>query len=120
MEHNTFTYFGKILVRIIWDFLYFPIWWYSAGFINVLKGVGHFYQQQEASLSFLVWLKNLFVPMYGQHDTIGRLISFFIRLVQIIFRGSMMFIIIILGLAFIAFYLSLPFLILLAIVKQLS
>ena len=119
MEHNSFTYFGKILARIIWDFLYFPVWWYSAGFINILKSVGHFYKQEEASLSFLVWLKNLFVPMYGQNDMMGRLISFFIRLIQIIFRGVIMFIIIILGLVFIAFYLSLPFLILLAILRQL-
>lgn len=119
MEHNSITYFGKILARVIWDFLYFPIWWYSAGFIKTLRGVGNFYRQQEASLNFLVWLKNIFVPMYGQYDIAGRAISFFIRLVQVIFRGSIMLIVLVLGLIFTVFYLTLPFIILFAILKQL-
>ena len=49
----------------------------------------------------------------------GRLISFFIRFVQVIFRGAAMLIVIILGVIFVAFYVSLPFLILFAILKQL-
>ncbi len=119
MEHNSFTYFGKILVRILWDFLYFPIWWYGAGLLKTLRGVGNFYKNQEASLNFLVWFKNIFVPMYGQYDIAGRLVSFFIRLVQVIYRGAVMLVMIVLGLIFIAFYITLPFLILLAILKQL-
>jgi len=119
MEHNSFTYFAKILARVIWDFLYFPIWWYSAGLLKTVRGVGHFYHHQEVSLNFLVWLKNIFVPMYGQHDIAGRLISFFIRVVQIIYRGFAMLLVLIIGLVFIAFYLTLPFMILFAIWKQL-
>lgn len=119
MEHNSLTYLGKILLRVTWDFLYFPLWWYSAGFIKTLRGVGKFYRSQEASLSFTVWLRNIFVPMYGQYDTAGRLVSFFIRLVQVIFRGLAMFIVIILGLAFVVLYLCLPFIIFLGILKQL-
>jgi len=119
MEHNSITYFGKILARVLWDFLYFPIWWYSAGLVKIVKGVGHFYHHQEMSLNFLVWLKNIFVPMYGQHDIAGRAISFVIRLFQVIYRGLAMLIVLVLGVAFVAFYLSLPFLILLAILKQL-
>lgn len=119
MEHNSLTYLAKIMARVIWDFLYFPIWWYSAGFLKTLRGVGHFYQNQEASLAFHIWLKNIFVPMYGQHDIAGRLISFFIRVVQIIYRGLAMLIVLMLGLIFIAFYLSLPFIIFIAILKQL-
>ncbi len=119
MEHNSFTYFGKILMRIVWDFIYFPVWWYSAGLLKTVRGVGNFYRTQEASLNFLVWLKNIFVPMYGQHDAVGRLISFFIRLFQILYRGLVMLIVIILGIAFIIFYLALPFIIWLGILKQL-
>jgi len=33
-----------------------------------------------------VWIKNLFVPMFQQYDWQGRIISFFMRLFQIIFR----------------------------------
>ncbi len=34
----------------------------------------------------MVWLKNLFVPMYGQKDAASFIISFVIRLIQIVFR----------------------------------
>jgi len=119
MEHNSFTYFGKILISIAWDFLYFPVWWYSFGFLKTLRGVGNFYRAQEASLNLLVWLKNIFVPMYGQYDVAGRLISFFIRLIQIIYRGLAMLIVVILGLVFIIFYLCLPLAIIIAILEHL-
>ena len=119
MKHNSITYTGKILATIVWDFLYFPLWWYSAGLLKTARGVLNFYRGQEASLGFLVWAQNLFVPMYGQNDMAGRLVSFFIRLVQIIYRGLAMLIFIILGLAFFIFYLILPPLILLGIWKQL-
>jgi len=41
---------------------------------------------RQEQLAIDVWLKNLFVPMYGQYDFTGRLISFFVRFVQIIGR----------------------------------
>jgi len=119
MKHNSVTYSGEILGRIIWDFLYFPLWWYSAGLIKTVRGVVVFWRAQEASLGFLIWLKNIFVPMYGQRDLAGRVISFLIRLVQIIFRGIAMLVFIVFGLLFFVFYLVLPPLILLAIWKQL-
>ena len=34
-----------------------------------------------------VWVKNLFVPMFGLHDWQSRLISVFMRGLQIILRG---------------------------------
>ncbi len=34
-----------------------------------------------------IWIKNLFKPMYGQRDIAGKIISFFMRLFQIIFRS---------------------------------
>jgi hypothetical protein len=45
-----------------------------------------------ASLSLGVWLKNIFVPMYGQRDWESRLISVFMRSVQIVFRSLGLFI----------------------------
>ena len=38
------------------------------------------------SLGLPLWIKNLFTPMFQQYDVMGRLISFFMRLVQIIGR----------------------------------
>lgn len=119
MKHNVASYSVKIILKIIWDFVYFPLWWYSEGLLKTLKGVFNFWREQEASLGFSVWLKNIFVPMYGQHDFAGRAISFFIRLVQIIFRGAALLIFIILGLLFLVAYLILPLAVLLAIALQL-
>lgn len=117
-QHNFLTYSGKIIFRIIGDIFYFPVWWYSVGFIRMLKGVWQFLIGQEQSLGFFIWLKNIFVPMYGQRDWGGRLISFFVRLVQIIFRGLVLMIWIVLSLIFIAVWLLGPILLTLALIWQ--
>lgn len=39
------------------------------------------------NLAVTLWIKNWFVPMFGQHDWQGRIISVFIRTVQIIIRS---------------------------------
>ena len=76
----------SVLFGTIADFLYTPIWWYTSGLWKQVRGVwGSFVLRQEA-LAVDVWLKNLFVPMYGQYDITGRVISFFVRLVQIVGR----------------------------------
>lgn len=36
--------------------------------------------------AFRIWIRNFFVPMYGQHDWSGRIVSFFMRLVVLIGR----------------------------------
>lgn len=117
-QHNFFTYSGKIFLSIIGDILYFPIWWYSVGFFRLLKNIWLFLGNQERSLGFFIWLKNIFVPMYGQRDWAGRLISFFIRLIQIIFRGLALFIWLLLSLALILVWLLIPILLALAFAWQ--
>lgn len=108
-----------LTVQIIWDFLYFPIWWYSVGWWRFGRFLSAFVAWQQASLGFFVWLKNIFVPMYGQTDFTGRLISFLIRIVQIIFRGFAMLIIVIIALSLFIFWASLPILIVYGILFQL-
>jgi len=39
----------------------------------------------------MIWVKNIFIPMYGQYNAIGRFISFFVRLFQIISRSLILF-----------------------------
>ncbi|NLZ74505.1 hypothetical protein GX917_01185 [Candidatus Falkowbacteria bacterium] len=86
-QHNFLTYSGKIIVSLVLELIYFPIWWYSVGFLRFFKNIRLFLIQREKSLGFLIWAKNILVPMYGQYDLAGRVISFFMRLVQIIARG---------------------------------
>ena len=117
-QHNFLTYSGKIILRIIIDVFYFPIWWYSVGLARLLKNIWNFLRNQEQSLGFFIWLKNIFTPMYGQRDWSGRLISFFIRLVQIIFRGLVLIVWIFLLLALIIIWLIGPLLLVLALAWQ--
>lgn len=109
----------KLIGQILWDFIYFPIWWYSVGWFRFGKFLYNFLAWQQASLGFFVWVKNLFVPMYGQSDITGRLISFFIRLVQIIFRGLLLLIIFVITLALFIIWPLVPVAIVYAIIYQL-
>lgn len=69
------------------DILMFPVWWYTKGIVYMLEQLLLSAQKQAASFAVNLWVRNLFVPMYGQYDWQGRIISFFIRLIQIIFRS---------------------------------
>lgn len=86
MNNNFFFYFTKISIQILLDFVYFPLWWYTLGFLRFLNGVGGFLRDQWIIIGAGTWIKNLFTPMYGQRDFVGRAISFVIRIFQIIFR----------------------------------
>ncbi|OGH60048.1 MAG: hypothetical protein A2725_00150 [Candidatus Magasanikbacteria bacterium RIFCSPHIGHO2_01_FULL_33_34] len=79
-----------IVQRIAIDFLlhivYFPVWWYTGG---VKKAGLYCLDLLLAGNEYLapdLWIRNIFVPMFGQTDWQGRLVSFFIRFVNIIFR----------------------------------
>lgn len=88
IDHNFLTYSGKIIIQILGEILYFPLWWYSVGFFRLLTSLWRFWRNLEKVLGFSVWVKNIFVPMYGQRDITSRLISFVMRSVQIVVRGA--------------------------------
>ncbi|OGL88755.1 hypothetical protein A3H75_00395 [Candidatus Uhrbacteria bacterium RIFCSPLOWO2_02_FULL_51_9] len=69
------------------DVIRTPLWWYSGGLAMMAHWWVYMLRRGNAALGVLLWLKNLFVPMFGQHDWQGRLVSFLIRLVQLIARG---------------------------------
>lgn len=79
-----------LFLDIIWDIVYFPIWWYSQGLLQTIKWAGLKIVNLERTLGLDIWLINLFRPMYGQGDLIGKLISFLMRVVQIVFRGMIL------------------------------
>jgi len=103
---------NKILGLVFRDqlktILYFPIWWYSKGLLKVFDGGLAFISDMEQTLGFSIWVKNLFTPIFGQRDLAGRLISFFLRLFEIIFRGIALIIIIILVIIVLIIWLVLP------------
>ncbi|MEI6627037.1 MAG: hypothetical protein WCL61_00375 [bacterium] len=104
--------FGKTLKvfwhEVIWPIIFFPIWWYSVGVWKLVKRLWHKLSEIEHGLAVGVWLKNLFVPMYGTRDWAGRLISFLMRSTQVFFRlGALLIVLVVLLVALVA-WLSLP------------
>jgi len=77
----------RIFFEAFFDILYFPIWWYSSGAIKSALWCYSVFQTGNNLFAPWLWLKNIFVPMYGQYDWQGRIVSFFMRLVQIIARS---------------------------------
>ena len=118
LQHNFLTYSGKIIISLILEIIYFPIWWYSVGLYRCFKNTVKFLKEREMSLGFFVWAKNIFVPMYGQSDWAGRFISFFVRLVQVIFRGVGLLFWLIISLLVLIFWLTIPLFLTLALFFQ--
>jgi hypothetical protein len=111
---------GKILGEFIFEILYFPVWWYSRGLLRVLLWAKNFLARKIKSTGILIWLKNIFTPMYGQSDWAGILISFITRVLQIIFRAIAMFFWITWSLIIITLWLLFPIIVVFEIIFQLG
>ena len=118
MYNNFILYTGKIVVELVYDILYFPAWWYSRGLKNLLFGLKNFLRNKQKALALFVWIKNIFRPMYAQYDWQGMLISFFMRLVQIIFRSLIMLFWLAVCSAVIIFWILFPALVIYEIIFQ--
>lgn len=109
----------KILLSFVGDVLYFPLWWYTRGLWGALVWAGHFLQRRMQSTGLLIWVKNLFTPMYGQHDWAGVIISFIVRCAQIVARSVAMAFWLIFALAAVALWLIAPIYIIYQLIFQL-
>jgi hypothetical protein len=119
LTNNSVAYSGKIFIEIIIDIVYFPVWWYTRGAYLFAKKLFNFLGNKQKSLALWVWIKNLYRPMFGQYDWQGMLISFFMRLVQIIFRSIVMFFWVIFIFVCFCIWLILPLFVLYEIIFQL-
>lgn len=118
-KKNSLLAFLTAIGEVAFVVIYFPIWWYSVGFVRFLRSLGRFLKEKQEELSLWVWLKNIFRPMYGQSDFAGRLISFFIRIIQIIFRGIGLVLFFVLTIFLAIGWLILPLLVIALIILQL-
>ncbi len=76
-----------LFVDLIGSVAWFPIWWYTTGIKRMIQWCLDGLRYRVRQYSFAVWIKNFFVPMYGQYDWQGRLISVFMRTVVLIGRA---------------------------------
>lgn len=84
--------YARALTYTLLDIVHVPIWWYSKGLKLEINHLVSTIYDLDYLTGFSVWLKNIFVPMYGQRDWRGRLISILVRLFQIIVRGAVLFV----------------------------
>lgn len=107
---STFTLgLRYFFIDLIGGIIRWPFWWYTKGFVHVTRSGMNFIKMYARMLSIRVWIKNIFVPMFGMYDWQSRLISFFMRVAQIIIRSIGLFFLTIAVFFLIAAYLiSLP------------
>lgn len=99
---------GGIFYELVGEVVRFPVWWYSTGIVHTVGSLFGVWQGYARTLAIGVWMKNLFVPMYGQYSIQGRIISVFMRLVQITFRGFALVLCALLLVVMFGLYVALP------------
>jgi len=82
----TLNIFKLIFIDLLLEVIYFPFWWYSSGLYKTGSFCIEQIKKQWNNMGFSIHFKFLFKPMYAQRDFTGRIISFFARLVQLIFK----------------------------------
>ena len=97
-----------IVVDLVGDFVFFPLWWYTGGFVRMLRRAKRWLDDVRVMMSIGVWVRNIFVPMFAQYDISGRLISFAVRLANIIGRSIALCIMAVLILLTVLIYIIIP------------
>ena len=92
------------------EIFWFPFWWYGQGLLQVVETARNFVRGYAQKLAFKVWVKNIFTPMFGRYDWQSRIISGFMRLMNIIGRGFLIMMVSILASMVVMIYLALPLL----------
>ncbi|MBU1349143.1 hypothetical protein KJ781_03695 [Patescibacteria group bacterium] len=87
MHSRTGAVAKLLIVDLFGSVAWFPVWWYTKGLERVFVWVRRSLQYRAASYAFRIWIKNMLVPMYGQYDWTGRLVSVFMRIIVLIGRS---------------------------------
>ncbi|MFA6392337.1 MAG: hypothetical protein WCW66_06385 [Patescibacteria group bacterium] len=74
-----------VFLELIGKLIYFPVWWYTTGTKKVLFFIGREIAGVANALGISILFKNLLKPMYGDYSKSGRIISFFMRIIQYVF-----------------------------------
>ncbi len=98
----------NVFLDSILSILYFPIWWYSIGIKKRVLGFIKGSKKQIHNLALKTMFKYLFKPMYGETSLSGRIISFFMRLILLIWRLFLFVLAEVFRLALIFIWIALP------------
>lgn len=108
----------RIILEAIFDIVYWPLWWYTGGVVYAFRKSVALIAYGNEWLAPGIWLRNIFVPMFGQHDFTGRAISFFMRLVNVLVRGFALAVWSVCSLLLLLAWVIVPILIVYSIVKN--
>jgi len=108
---NIFTIILNFIFKdLVLDILNFPVWWYGKGLKERWRFLVKNIKEANRRTALVLWLKNLFTPMYGYYDIWSRLISFFMRLVLLPFKFIFFYLWSAFYFSIFLFYFFLPFL----------
>lgn len=75
-----------IIGDVVGSIVRFPFWWYTDGVMSVVRWLGRSLSYRWRGYAIGLWVRHLFVPMYGAYDWASRLISFVMRVMVIAIR----------------------------------
>lgn len=78
---------GVLLDELVLRTLRFPVWWYTEGLLSFGRWCVETVAGWLERTGLRVWVRNLFVPMFGDYSRSGRIISFFVRLVLVVVQS---------------------------------
>lgn len=91
MPTSTNTRVARFILRdLIGEALYFPLWWYSLGAVTFGRSLVRSWQAMVYRLAIIIQLRNLFRPMYADYSRSGRVISFFFRVMLLLWAGVLL------------------------------
>ncbi len=70
-----------VIVDLVLNIIYFPVWWYTIGLMKVVRLVVREARSLAQTFNLKILFQSLLIPMFGQYDLAGRIISFFVRIV---------------------------------------
>ncbi len=87
MESNLFVQSLRYIFRdVAGDILLYPVWWYTTGLKLAVNRFLESTTSRSRALALGIQFANLFRPMYADYSIQGRLISFVMRILVLVFR----------------------------------
>lgn len=87
MENNLFVQSLRYIFRdVAGDILLYPVWWYTVGLKLAFSRFSESTTSRSRALALGIQFANLFRPMYADYSIQGRLISFVMRVLVLVFR----------------------------------
>ena len=108
----------RLTLEFFIDLLYAPLWWYTGGLKRAAQFSARLVAAGNVQFAPGIWLLNIFVPMFGQYDWQGRLVSFFVRLANVIIRFTLLIIWVLFSLIVFSLWIVLPIAILFMLVRS--